>query len=94
MTYINHIPQGDGWTTLNEIGNVFPDFALRANENRFLSELEGINWRTSFVLPDESGRLHVTIRHATLRDSGLPVLLLDLTVRGIGSDKSPEGMWA
>jgi uncharacterized protein (TIGR04255 family) len=92
MTYINHIPQGDGWSTLNEIGKVFPGFSLRAIEHRFLPEPEGISWRTSFVLPDEAGRLHVTIRHAMLRDSNLPVLLLDLTVRGIGRDKSPEGM--
>lgn len=92
MTYINHIPQGDGWTTLNEIGKVFPDFSLRVIERRFLPEPEGINWRTSFVLPDEAGRLHITIRHAKLRDSGLPVILLDLTVRGIGIDKSPKGM--
>ena len=92
MTYINHIPQGEGWTKLNEIGKVFPDFSLRANEHRFLPEPEGINWRTSFALPDEAGRLHVTIRHAKLRDSDIPVLLLDLTVRGIGKDKSPGGM--
>ncbi len=44
------------------------------------------------MLPDEAGRLHVTIRHAKPRDSGLPLILLDLTVRGIGSDKSLDGM--
>ena len=92
MTYINHIPQGEGWTKLNEIGKVFPDFSLRADGHRFLPEPDGINWRTSFALPDEAGRLHVTIRHAKLHDSGLPVLLLDLTVRGIGKDRSPQGM--
>lgn len=94
MTYINHIPQGDGWRILKEIGEVFPDFSLRAIEHRFLPEPEGINWRTSFVLPDGAGRLHVTIRNAQLHDSGLPVLILDLTVRGIGKDMSPEGMTA
>ena len=94
MTYINHIPQGDGWTTLNEIGKVFPDFSLRAIGHRFLPEPEGINWRTSFVLPEDTGRLHVTIRHGKLRGSGYPVLLLDLTVRGIGGDKTLETMVA
>ena len=92
MTYINHIPQGNGWANLNEIGKVFPDFSIRATKDRFLPEPEGINWRTSFLLPDEAGRLHVTIRHAKPRDSGLPLILLDLTVRGIGSDKSLDGM--
>ena len=92
MTYINHIPQGDGWINLNEIGKVFPDFSIRTIEDRFLPEPEGINWRTSFLLPDETGRLHVTIRHAQLRDSGIPLILLDLTVRGMGNNKSLEGM--
>jgi uncharacterized protein (TIGR04255 family) len=92
MTYINHIPQGDGWTSLNEIGNVFPDFSLRLNEYRFLPEPEGINWRTSFVLPDQAGRLHVKIQHGKLRETGKPVVVLDLTVRGIGADRSSEAM--
>ena len=92
MTYINHIPQGEGWTELNEIGKVFPDFSLRSGEKRFLPEPERINWRTSFVLPDNSGRLHAKIQLARLIDSGLPVLLLDLTARGIGKDRSFQGM--
>jgi uncharacterized protein (TIGR04255 family) len=93
MSYINHIPQGDGWTTLNEIRNVFPDFSLRVSEHRFLPEPEGINWRTNFVLPDQAGRLHVNIQHGKHRETRKPVLVLDLTVRGMGKDKSPEGMW-
>ena len=28
-----------------------------------------------------------------MRNSGQPIILLDLTVRGIGKDKSIEGMW-
>ncbi|MBW1850343.1 MAG: TIGR04255 family protein [Deltaproteobacteria bacterium] len=93
MTYINHIPQGDGWANLMDIGDVFPDFAFRANENRFLPEPESFNWRTSFVLPAEAGRLHVKIRNGKLLDSGKPVLLLDLTVRGIGEDTSESEMY-
>jgi uncharacterized protein (TIGR04255 family) len=92
MTYINHIPQGEGWTTLNEIGKVFPDFALRADQQRFLPEPEGINWRTSFALPEQAGRLHVKIQHGKHRETQQPILVLDLTVRGIGADRSVEGM--
>jgi hypothetical protein len=93
MTYVNHISQGDGWIKMDEIGNVFPDFCFRLNERRFLPEPEGINWRTTFVLPNKVGRLHVTIRNGILRDKNIPVLMIELTVRGIGNDKSMEGMW-
>lgn len=93
MTYVNHISQGDGWIKMDEIGNVFPDFCFRVNERRFLPEPEGFSWRTTFVLPNKVGRLHVTIRNGISRDKNIPVLMIELTVRGIGNDKSIEGMW-
>jgi uncharacterized protein (TIGR04255 family) len=94
MTYINHIPQKEGWKNLNEIRNVFPDFTWRGDGGRFLPTPEGVNWRTVFTLPFRAGRMHVTMRHVINRETKLPLLLLDLTVRGIGTDKSREGMWA
>ncbi len=93
MTYINHIPKGEGWENLGEIGRIFPDFAFRIKEDRFLPEPSTVNWRTTFALPEKATRMHVVIRHVKVRDSGLPMLLLELTVRGIGTDGSPEGMW-
>lgn len=93
MTYVNHIPKGDGWGNLREIGKIFPDFAFRIKEDRFLPEPSAVNWRTTFTLPEVATRMHVGIRHVKIRDSGLPVLLLELTVRGIGTNKSSEEMW-
>ena len=92
MTYINHIPQGEGWEDLGEIGKVFPDFAFRAEKARFLPAPFGVNWRTVFALPERAGRMHVLIRHVRVRDTGRPLLLMELTVRGIGSKKSLAGM--
>jgi len=94
MTYVNHIPKGDGWETINDIGKVFPDFAWQASEQRFLSAPEGIDWRTNFLMPNRTGRLHVTIRSGVRREDGHRLLLFELTARGIGNDTSPEGMWA
>ena len=90
MTYINHIWEGDGWSNLSEIDKVLPDYSFRQNSTRFLPEPERINWRTSFILPDKAGRMHVTIRNGKRRDDDKPMILLDLTVRGI----SNEGMEA
>lgn len=88
LSYINHIPRGDGWNALLDIGNVFPDFAWRARHGRLLSDFEDINWRTKFELPEQQGRLHVAIRYATRQDDNRPVLLFELTARGIGKDQS------
>ena len=93
LTYVNHIPQGDGWTGAEDIRKVFPDFSWRADTRRFLPGPDGINWQSSFALPNRAGRLHMTIRRGIRRPDGHPLLLFELTARGIGSDKSPEGMW-
>ncbi len=94
MTYVNHIPRGDGYDSLATVGNVFPDFAWRTQSSRFLPEPEALNWRTSFLLPKQAGRLHATIRSATRRDDKTPILMLDLTARGMGDDSTRASMWA
>ncbi|MBI4596518.1 MAG: hypothetical protein HY730_09135 [Candidatus Tectomicrobia bacterium] len=92
MTYVNHITQGAGWNEVNEIGGIFPDFTFRLKDKRFLPGPEVINWRTTFTLPDKAGRLHVIIRNGRSRDNNLPIIIMELTVRGMGTDKSIEGM--
>ncbi|MHA2031977.1 MAG: TIGR04255 family protein [Candidatus Kariarchaeaceae archaeon] len=89
MTYINHIWIEEVWNSLSEIGKVFPDFSFRINKKRFLPEPENINWRTSFLLPNKAGRMHVTIRNAKRRSDQKPMILMDLTVRGF-SDNGME----
>lgn len=93
MTYISHIAKGDGWESLGEIGKLFPDFNFDSKRRRFLPEPDTINWRTTFVLPQNAARMHVVIRNVRMRDSGKPVILLELKVRGIGTDRSIRGMW-
>lgn len=93
MTYVNHIPQGDGWNSLSDMGNVFPDFSRRTNETRFLPDPDQLNWRTSFLLPRGEGRLHAVIRHVQRGSADRPIILLELTARGIADDPTRDKMW-
>lgn len=94
MTYVNHIPQGQGWQTFGDIASLFPDFSFDAKKSRFLPEPNTLNWRTTFILPENAARMHVVIRNVKMRESGQPMILLELTVRGIGQDKTLEGMFS
>ena len=38
LTYINHIPKGEGWESLSDINAVFRDFAWNSTGERFLPE--------------------------------------------------------
>jgi len=87
MTYINHIWQGHGWSRLSEIGRVLPDFSFRSKGERFLPEPERINWNSSFLLPNKAGRMHVAVRNAKRKTDGIPMILLDLTVRGFSDEE-------
>jgi len=84
--------QGEGWSNLNDIKKIFPDFVWRSNSKRFLPEIESLNWRTSFVLPESLGRFHATIRSAIRKSDNRKLFLFELTVRGISSDKTLAGI--
>ena len=94
LTYINHLLKGEGWETIDEIGNIFPDFFWRNTNERFLTSLETINWQTTFVLPERAGRLRVSIRLGKRTSDQVPTILLELTARGIGADRSVSSMWS
>jgi uncharacterized protein (TIGR04255 family) len=92
LTYVNHIPSGEAWSSLSAIGELFPDFLWRPVGDRFLPEPEAMNWRTAFRLPDRTGRLHVTMRHSTQSASGETALFFELTARGFSPAEGRESM--
>ncbi len=93
MTYVNHIPMGEGWNDLSELGKVFRSYRCEGDKRQFLPLAEGINLRTSFALPDEKGRLHASIRNGKRTEDSKPVLSLELTVRGFPGDGARAAMW-
>ncbi len=92
LSYINLIYQGEGWETFSDIGKVFPEFCGQQQEERFLPTPSGMTWRTSFSLPNDTGRLHMLIHNAQRRDDGRPCLRFEITARGIGTKASLEEM--
>lgn len=88
LTYVNQIPQGQAWLTLEDIGKVFPDVSWKGSSPRFLAHPQSISWATVFELPDELGRLHTSVKPVILNEK--PTLLFELTVRGIGNYTSLE----
>jgi len=93
MTYVNHIPQGEGWNALSDLGKVFRDHRW-VGTDRFLPGIEHLNLRTSFELPNRTARMHVSIRDGRRKDDMKPVFLFELTVRGFPGEASQKSMWA
>ncbi len=93
LTYVDQIAFSDEFNSLAKIGNVLRDFCWQDETNRFLSEPESINWRTSFLMPDRVGRVHVAIRNALRREDREPIMVLELTARGLPIETSRSAMW-
>ncbi len=93
LTYINHIPKGEGWESNANIGDLFPDIRWRNQQSRFLSPPAGLSWEVFFPLPDDAGQLRVSLRQGIRKLDKLPILVLDLTAKGLGADKSMDAIW-
>ncbi len=87
VTYINHI-ELDKDRNKDAIARLFPCWAGNS-ESRFLSDPEAVVLKTSYRLPDDKGRLHISmqpaIRHADLKR----IIQLELSARvSISSDRN------
>lgn len=89
VTYVNHIPRGEGWT---EAGDLSPVFRILtpSPEMAFLPPSEGLAFRTNFLMPDRSGRLRISLNRAVRNIDGLEVMVFTLTARGKPRSASTE----
>lgn len=82
LSYTNLITPENGLSTVG-ISGVLVDHVRQESATRFLPEPQTFNWVTSYPLPNESGRLHVTAQTAFVPPSPDLILRLDLIARGI-----------
>ena len=92
LTYINHIPKGEGWNSLDDINKVFRDFTWSSNK-RFLPSPVGIGGQVLFALPEDKGRLNITLQHGERKIDKQPMLILQITATGLGANKSNDAVW-
>lgn len=88
LTYINHIVLGAG-EELVHMGHVFPDLSWREG-SRFLPPPTGAEARVSFDIPGGDARLHVKANTGRAKQGGARIIMMELTMRGIGT---PIGDW-
>jgi hypothetical protein len=86
LTYVNLIPEG----SIPDKEPVFIDHVRQSSLTRFLPVPESFEWRTSYLLPDNCGRLHMLASSAREIATGDPLRRLEMIARGI-NDASAEG---
>jgi uncharacterized protein (TIGR04255 family) len=80
VTYINHIERGQGWRNFADLADITPMWS--SPSRGFLPAPEVAVLSLQFVIPENQGRLHVTLQPAIRQADAREVLQLALTARG------------
>lgn len=95
LSYINHIPKGQGWESINDLSKVFSDFVWMQRKERFLPNPEGFAWKAEFPMKEKMGRLAVSLKQAIRAEDKVPLFVLELNARGLdeSADKKDFLKW-
>lgn len=88
LNYINHIPKGMAWTTIDDLTEIFTDFIWNQDKARFLPNPENINWTTRFSFGEKKSHLTVSLKDAIKKEDGLPVLIFELKANGFNKENN------
>lgn len=92
LSYINHIPKGQGWNTMDDLPKIFLDYVWKKTKKRFLPKPEKVAWNKEFPLPEKKGNLNVSLKQAIRTEDKVPLLVLELKTRGIDESAGKEGI--
>ncbi len=93
LTYVNHIPKGEGWESFSDINEVFRDLAWNTKGKRFLPKPVKLAGQVSFPLPEKKGFLDLKLGYGERKFDKCPVLILHNSATGLGADKSMGAVW-
>lgn len=82
LTYINHISQGEGWDSIEDLPKVLPYLGWNIQSFKYLPQPRNLAWNMRFPLPNEQGNLDVKLSQGTRRTDKHPILLLQLSAKG------------
>jgi len=94
LTYVNQIPQGMGWNSIEEIGSLLKDVSWDRSRKSFLPPPEGVAWVANFQLPSENGTFRVSLKQAKRRADNKPVIMIELSAKGLPQQRSIESIWS
>jgi uncharacterized protein (TIGR04255 family) len=92
LCYINNIPKGKGWETIEDLPKIFSDFVWTQKKGRFLPNPELFAWQARFPLPANNGNLNVKLNNAIQTKGKVPLLVLELKTVGIGESQNPKAI--
>lgn len=88
LSYINHIPKGIGWNTIDDLNEMFSNFIWNMTKAHFLPNPENVNWTLKFSLSEKKGHLTVSLKQAIRKEDELPIVIFELKANGIDRENN------
>jgi uncharacterized protein (TIGR04255 family) len=82
LTYINHIPEQEGWGFPEQLGRVIGQLEWHDSRYRFLPRPSAINWQARFPFKEHQGELVVKLKPVRRTKDDKPLLVLEMSTRG------------
>src|SRR5262249_22783622 len=89
ITYVNHIPRGELWSSQNDWYRVFPGL-YHSPDQSGLVQFESITGEWHYEIVPQRGRLHIVGRHSKNIETSQEFLELQLTARGPIEQEDPN----
>lgn len=80
VTYVNHLEIDREWRTLADLARVFPCWSGSCSGD-FLPVPESVNIHVNYLIPEQRGRLRISVQPAIRNSDGMEILQLTLTAR-------------
>ena len=88
LTYIDIIPQGQGWENLGDLEKVFPNLLTLTRQGILSANVRVINWQTILELPNGLGQLSIAIRSGQRKTNNQQLLHIETKALGKGQSES------
>ena len=78
VAYINHLEQGKGWQSFDDLPDVFPSWSGRTSGS-FLPPPQAAAIRTFYPIEQPEGRLEISVQPAVRQSDGKDIIQLNVT---------------
>jgi uncharacterized protein (TIGR04255 family) len=90
LTYVNHIPQEQGWSSPADLSKVFRDYCWTPDQGRFLPAPTHATWRMQFDMGNNNGTLSVSIVPGKRVKDQMPSLKMEISAKKRMSGQTVE----
>lgn len=93
LAYVNFIPKGQGWNSMDDIGNLFLDLVWSKSPSRFLPSPTGLSWQIQFPMSDSAGTLNVRLANAIRATDSTQALRLEIQAISATAEYAENAMY-